>query len=206
MQHASLLTLDYQPSSMLTLFAKELILPATITLLQRKLYIMLFFLNGFMGSGKSHWGRIWAAQYKLGFVDLDEAIESAEGKPVVDIFESKGEAYFREEEAKKLREMGSLKNTIIACGGGAPCFKDNMQWMNEHGITVYISATPDEILRRLAKGQEQRPLIKKLNQAELLFFIEKKLKEREPFYTQANIILPSADITEHTFEEKILVY
>jgi len=167
---------------------------------------MLFFLNGFMGSGKSHWGKIWAAQYKLGFVDLDGAIEADEGKSVVDIFESKGETYFRDVEADKLREMGALKNTIVACGGGTPCFKDNMQWMKENGITVYISATPDEILRRLAKGQEQRPLIKKLNQAELLFFIEQKLKERESFYKQANIILPSADITEHTFEEKILVY
>lgn len=159
-----------------------------------------------MGSGKSHWGKIWAAEYKLGFVDLDEAIETEEGKSVVDIFESKGEEYFRDLEAKKLREMGSLKNTIVACGGGTPCFKDNMQWMNENGITIYISASPDEILRRLAKGQEQRPLIKKLNPAELLFFIEQKLKEREPFYKQANIILASADITEHTFEEKILVY
>lgn len=167
---------------------------------------MLFFLNGFMGSGKSHWGRIWAANHKLGFVDMDEAIEMEEGKSVVDIFESKGEDYFRSVEAKKLREMKEQKNTIIACGGGAPCFNDNIQWMNENGISVYISATPDDILRRLIKGQAQRPLIKKLNQAELLFFIQQKLKEREPFYNQANIILQSADITEHTFEEKILAY
>lgn len=167
---------------------------------------MLFFLNGFMGSGKSHWGRIWAADHKLGFVDLDEIIEIEEGKTVVDIFESKGEDYFRTVEAKKLRETSTLKNTIIACGGGAPCFHGNMKWMNENGVTVYIAATPDEILRRLAKGQDQRPLIKKLNQAELLFFIEQKLKERAPFYNLAQIILPSAAITEHTFQEKVLVY
>ena len=167
---------------------------------------MLFFLNGFMGSGKSHWGKIWATHYKLGFIDLDEVIEQEEGKPVVDIFESKGEEYFRELEAKKLREITEIKNTIIACGGGTPCFKNNMEWMNEHGISIYLSATPEEILRRLVKGQAQRPLIKKLNHAELLFFIQQKLKEREPFYNQANIILPSADVTEHTFEEKILVY
>ena len=159
-----------------------------------------------MGSGKSHWGRIWAAQYKLGFIDLDEAIEIEEGKSVVDIFEAKGESYFRELEAKKLREMQEINNTIIACGGGAPCFHGNMKWMNEHGISVYLSATADEILRRLVKGQAQRPLIKKLNQAELLFFIQQKLKEREPFYKQCNIELPSADITEHTFEEKVLAY
>jgi shikimate kinase len=78
--------------------------------------------------------------------------------------------------------------------------------MNEHGITVYISATADEILRRLLKGQEQRPLIKELNQAELIFFIQQKLKQREPFYSQANIVLQSAEITDHTFAEKILTY
>lgn len=167
---------------------------------------MLFFLNGFMGSGKSHWGRIWAAEYKLGFIDLDEVIEIEEGKSVVDIFESKGEDYFRDVEARKLREIGELKNIIVACGGGTPCHHNNMQWMNEHGISAYISATPDEILRRLIKGQAKRPLIKKLNQAELLFFIQQKLKEREPFYMQANIILPSAEITDHTFTEKILSY
>ena len=159
-----------------------------------------------MGSGKSHWGKIWAASFKLGFIDLDEAIEMDEGKPVVDIFESKGENYFRSAEAEKLREISEIKNTIIACGGGTPCFYDNMQWMNEHGLSVYITATPDEILRRLIKGQAERPLIKKFNQAELLFFIQQKLKEREPFYSQCNIILQSADITEHTFEEKILTY
>lgn len=167
---------------------------------------MLFFLNGFMGSGKSHWGKIWAANYKLSFIDLDEVIQMEEGGSVVDIFEAKGEDYFRTVEAKKLREMATAKSSIIACGGGTPCFHDNMKWMNEHGISVYLSATPDEILRRLIKGQQQRPLIKKLNQAELLFFIQQKLKEREPFYNQANIILPSAETTELSFEEKILTY
>jgi len=167
---------------------------------------MLFFLNGFMGSGKTHWGKIWAANYKLGFLDLDEAIEIEERKSVVDIFESKGEAHFRNAEQKILRECANLKSTIVACGGGTPCYADNMQWMNENGITVYICATAEEILRRLIKGQQQRPLIKKLNQAELLFFIQQKLKERAPFYTMANNILDSVSITELTFEEKVLPY
>ncbi len=159
-----------------------------------------------MGSGKSHWGKIWAAEFKLAFVDLDEVIQMEEGSSVVDIFESKGEEYFRRVEAKTLREVSEQKNTIIACGGGTPCFHDNMKWMNDKGISVYISATPEDILRRLLNGQAQRPLIKKLNPSELLFFIQQKIKEREPFYKQCNIILQSADITEHTFAEKILTY
>jgi shikimate kinase len=167
---------------------------------------MIFFLNGFMGSGKSHWGKIWAANYKLGFIDLDEAIEVVERKTVAEIFESKGEEYFRNVESKTLKDISEIKNTIVACGGGTPCFKDNMQWMNEHGITIYLSATPDEILRRLVNGQQQRPLIKKFSHAELLFFIQQKLIERESFYNQANITITSAEVTDHTFEEKILTY
>lgn len=167
---------------------------------------MLFFLNGFMGCGKTHWGKIWAAAYKVGFLDLDEEIEIRERKSVVDIFETKGETYFRSVEAALLREYTNLPTTIVACGGGTPCFNDNIDWMNENGISVYINCKPEEILRRLIKGQQQRPLINKLNQAELLFFIEKKLKERTPFYTKANIIVDCADITDLTFEEKILPY
>jgi shikimate kinase len=160
-----------------------------------------------MGSGKSHWGKIWAADYKLGFIDMDEDIEIKERKAVTEIFESKGEAYFRDVEAKMLRGYTSeVKNTIIACGGGTPCFHQNLEWMNEHGITIYLYCTPEEILRRLLKGQQKRPLINKLNQAELLFFIEKKMKERAPYYSRANIILDNAAITESTFEEKILPY
>lgn len=169
---------------------------------------MLFFLIGFMGSGKSHWGKLWAAEYKLGFIDMDEEIEIKERKTVSEIFDSKGESYFRSIEAKMLRTYDKLGSSIIACGGGTPCFHDNMKWMNERGLTIYLSATPQQILRRLMKQQQQnqRPLISKLNQAELLFFIEKKMKERDPIYNQANIILDSFSITEHTFEEKILPY
>ncbi len=167
---------------------------------------MIFFLNGFMGCGKSHWGKAWAASYKLGFIDLDEMIEIEERKAVTEIFESKGETYFRTAETRILKGLVDIKNTIVACGGGTPCFHDNMQWMNEHGITIYLSASPEEILRRLINGQQQRPLIKKLNKAELLFFIQKKMKERESFYNQANIIIESSTITDNTFEEKVLTY
>lgn len=159
-----------------------------------------------MGSGKTHWGRIWAAAYHMGFVDLDEVITISERKSVVDIFEDKGETYFRELEARKLRECASLQHTIISCGGGTPCFHDNLAWMKNQGVTVYLEAKPEEILRRLSRAQEQRPLIKKLNQAELLFFIEQKLQERESFYHQCDVTLQSADVTEAIFAEKIISF
>ena len=158
-----------------------------------------FFLIGFMGSGKSHWGKIWAAANQLSFTDLDEVIEKQEGKSIATIFEVNGEAHFRKLEAAALRECASLENTIIACGGGAPCYLGNMQWMNEHGTTIFIVSTLNEIMERVLAEQEKRPLLKKLNPAELIFFIEQKLRERDPFYTQAKITVQSAELTETSF-------
>ncbi len=162
-----------------------------------------FFLVGFMGSGKSHWGKLWAKANQLAFVDLDAVIEENAGKTVADIFELNGEDHFRILEADALRDCADLQNTIIACGGGTPCFHENMQWMNEHGTTIYIACTSSEILARVLLEKEKRPLLKKLNQAELLFFIEQKVKERAPFYTQARLTVQSGSLTEDSFSEFI---
>ncbi len=153
------------------------------------------FLIGFMGSGKSHWGKIWAEENRLSFVDLDEVIEKAAGKTVAQIFETKGEDYFRKLEAETLRSCASLKNALIASGGGAPCYYDNMEWMNAHGVTIFLTCNAQDVLKRVTEEQEKRPLLKKLNQAELLFFIEQKLAERLPFYTQATYTVPSNTLT-----------
>jgi len=153
------------------------------------------FLLGFMGTGKSHWGRQWAAMHNMSFVDLDELIETAEGQTVVDIFEKAGEEYFRVKEASILRDQRLQQHCIISCGGGAPCFYDNMDWMNENGITIYLSASPGYILQNVLAEKEKRPLIKNVNEAELLFFIEQKLKERNPFYSKAKITLDAETLT-----------
>lgn len=148
------------------------------------------FLIGFMGSGKTYWGKIWAQQLGYKFYDLDELIEIRQGKSIANIFEKEGEDYFRKLETAALKTFADKYNCIIACGGGAACFNDNIKWMNEHGTAVYLNATPQYIYERVVAEKEKRPLINKLNAAELLFFIEQKLKERESFYNQAQIILP----------------
>ena len=150
---------------------------------------MRIFLLGFMGTGKSHWGKQWAEVNNLQFHDIDALIEADEQASVVDIFEKAGEDYFRVKEASILRDMIKYDNCVISCGGGAPCFYENMQWMNEQGMTVYLSASPAYILQNVLEEKEKRPIIKHINEAELLFFIEQKLKERIPFYSQANITL-----------------
>jgi len=155
------------------------------------------FLIGFMGSGKSYWGKKWAQQYGYYFYDLDEVIEKKQGKTIATIFEKDGEDFFRATEAAALMKFGSKDNCMIACGGGTACYANNMQWMNENGITVYLQASPQYIYDRVLEETEKRPLIKKVSRAELLFFIEQKLKEREPFYSQAKITLAVQDIDEN---------
>jgi shikimate kinase len=148
------------------------------------------FLIGFMGSGKSYWGNLWSKHHSIQFFDLDEVIEREQQKSVATIFEKEGEKHFRKIEALVLKSFADKNNCIIACGGGTACFNNNMQWMNDNGMTVYLSAPPQYIYDRVFEEKEKRPLLDKLNPAELFFFIEQKLKEREPFYSKAQVILP----------------
>ncbi|MEJ7626141.1 MAG: shikimate kinase [Ferruginibacter sp.] len=162
---------------------------------------MRIFLTGFMGSGKTHWGRVWADTYKYDFYDLDEQIEKREQRTIAEIFDQNGEDIFRLLEAKMLRDMARYEHCIISCGGGTPCFHENMEWMNEKGFTVYLSASPGFLFENIEKGKQTRPLINVVNKAELLFFTEQKLKERLPYYQMAKSTLSAEEITKESFEK-----
>src|SRR5688572_4230116 len=155
---------------------------------------MRIFLLGFMGSGKSYWGKMWAEKHGYTFIDLDEVIENREQASIVDIFEKNGEEIFRLLETKMLRDLVRHENCIIACGGGTPCFHDNIKWMNEKGTTVYLSAPASYLFQKIKDEKEKRPLIKNVNEAELLFFTEQKLKERLPVYEQATYTLEASEL------------
>lgn len=163
---------------------------------------MVIFVIGFMGCGKSYWAHRWGQAYHLPVHDMDEIIEKEEGATCLKIFETYGEQYFREKEARLLRQLGTLAgDRIISCGGGTPVYRDNMQWMNEHGLTVYLSATPEHLLQNLMNDKTQnRPLLKNIQPNELLFHIHKKLNERLPFYRQAKITLHIPEVTVEDFE------
>jgi shikimate kinase len=153
------------------------------------------FLIGFMGSGKSHWGHIWSLQHGYTFFDLDTEIEKAFEMTVEEIFEQHGEEKFREIERYHLRKFDTKRSYLLSCGGGTPCFFDNLEWMKRHGQIVYLKATPEYILDRVMEETSKRPLLKKVNPSELLFFIEKKLKEREPVYLKADHVLEAENLT-----------
>lgn len=164
---------------------------------------MHIFLLGFMGSGKSHWGRLWAAAHNFNFIDLDEELEKQEQKTVAAIFETRGEDYFRQKETILLRSLTAQSNSIVSCGGGTPCFFDNMAWMNKNGLTIFLEATTQFILKNIKNEKDKRPLIKDKDDAEIIFFIEQKLKERQPYYSKAKIIFPAEDLNIDSIKKVI---
>ncbi|MFM9949031.1 MAG: shikimate kinase [Saprospiraceae bacterium] len=148
------------------------------------------FLTGFMGSGKSYTGRRLSEALGIPFVDLDTWIENQEGQSIQTIFEKSGEAAFRQIEREALHQMIEYGQAVIACGGGAPCFFDNMEWMNRHGITVYLQTPVDELCRRLLPEMAHRPLLKGLDEQTLPGYIGDKLALREPYYLQSQVVAP----------------
>jgi shikimate kinase len=160
---------------------------------------MKIFLIGMMGTGKTYWCKKLAKKLKVGGYDLDFLIESHEERTIAEIFAEEGEAYFRRTETKILHWFKEKKSFVLATGGGTPCFHENMQWMNEQGITVWIDEPVEVLMARLQPEKEHRPLIKKLSDAELKQFLTEKLVQRYPFYHQATYHLQGDAISDAGF-------
>lgn len=155
---------------------------------------MMIFLIGFMGSGKTTLGKKLARVMGYDFVDLDKVVETRAGQSIPDFFAKHGEEAFRALERDCLQTGLPAENTVVATGGGAPCYYDNMEWMNRHGVTVYLMLEPKALASRL-KGSADRPLISGLSGAELLAYIEEKLALREPYYRKAAYWVEGLDLT-----------
>ncbi|MGC8823845.1 MAG: shikimate kinase [Bacteroidales bacterium] len=154
---------------------------------------MRIFVLGFMGNGKTTVGRKLAGRIGYQFIDLDEEIVNETGLTVEEIFFQYGEQYFRQKEHEELLRVSKTDNTVIAVGGGTPCFFDNMTIMNREGITIYLKLSEEEILQRIlalpTEAIQSRPLIANKSEEELKTFIREALKKREPFYNQAKIVI-----------------
>ncbi len=148
---------------------------------------MIVFLIGFMGCGKTTAGKKLAKKLSYTFLDLDKEIEKQEQTSIVKIFESKGEDYFRKLEHQFLKDFNLKKNTVVSCGGGTPCFFNNMEMMNNIGYTVYIQMTAEALFSRLKQAKTTRPLLQNMNDEALMLYINDKLNERESVYRLSNI-------------------
>lgn len=168
------------------------------------------FLIGFMGAGKTTLGRATAALLGWHFIDLDVKIVAEEKVSIPELFKTRGEAWFRAREREALLDLEQQGEGpyLIACGGGTPCYEDNMEWLNAHGTTVYIQVGVPELCRRLEPDQDTRPMISAVAPADLSQHITKLLQQREPYYLQAHHLLDGeilstaalAEIAQQTYK------
>lgn len=148
------------------------------------------FLIGFMGSGKTTWGRKLALKTDRVFIDLDEEIVNDAGMPIPEYFAQHGETAFRALESRVLKHLPLEHPAVVATGGGTPCFFDNMAWMNRTGKTIYLCMPPKALWSRLMQTDiAERPALGGLTGKALLDDITAKLADRTPHYQQATHIV-----------------
>ncbi|HEX4372349.1 MAG TPA: shikimate kinase [Puia sp.] len=148
------------------------------------------FLIGFMGSGKTHWGKLLGESLQLPFFDLDTVITTTEKKNISQIFAEFGEEFFRYKEKETLEEIvNDHDKFILSCGGGTPCFFNNIEFMKNNGKVIWLNTSIDILRERLFRERASRPLIKAIGDAELRNYIVRKLGERKMYYEQADIII-----------------
>jgi shikimate kinase len=164
---------------------------------------MRIFLVGYMGSGKTKTAEALSKIFKYKAVDTDKLVVEKTGKTISSVFEIEGQEFFRDIERDVLRTTAKSDNIIVSTGGGTPCYFDNMKWMNENGITIYIEANSGLLFHRLATSKAGRPLIEKLNDIELMEQITGHLAVRVPVYKQSNIIVNALSVDVKMLAEKI---
>ena len=140
------------------------------------------YLVGFMGSGKSTLGILLSNTLNFNFIDTDKLIEKRNSMSISNMFKTKGELFFRDEEKKILKEIIKLNKTIISTGGGMPCFNNNIETLNKHGKTIYLDYDIETLYLRLKKDNN-RPL---LNNKSLKKNIQKTLNTRKEIYNKCN--------------------
>lgn len=165
---------------------------------------MTVFLIGFMGSGKTTFGKKLAAKLKLQFVDLDEQICIAnKTERINSLIELKGFEFFRQTESETLKSL-QRENSLVSTGGGTPCYFDNIDWMKQNGTVVFLQVDEGVLWSRLKNTDlEERPLLKGLDEEGLKTFISEKLKERIPFYEQAHFVFNPVNEKMEVLVEKI---
>lgn len=151
---------------------------------------MRIFLIGFMGSGKTYWGKILSRRLEMPFYDLDTVIEAVENKSVRQIFNDEGEEHFRKKEQEALEAIiDDHEDVVVSTGGGTPCFFNNIDLMKKNGKVIWLNTSVEVLVQRLMKEKQSRPLIKNISDSELKSFIVKKMQDRRLYYEQADIAL-----------------
>lgn len=151
---------------------------------------MIISLLGYMGCGKTHIAKLLSEKINFEFLDLDKFISKKNKSSIAEIFEKKGELYFRKQERQALEEiLASRNNIILSLGGGTPAYFNNMEIINHNSTSFYLQAGVGLLCERLKKQKEKRPLIANINDLDLPEFVAKHLFERNPFYSKAQFTI-----------------
>jgi shikimate kinase len=153
---------------------------------------MRIYLAGFMGSGKSTVGPKVADRLNLGFLDLDDHIESAAGRSIPDIFAEEGEMGFRQRETRALWDTADRDDVVVALGGGTIVDDANREFAKEHGLVIYLRVPAKGVVERVADEADHRPLLQDeygepLSREAMRQRIERMLSERRSAYEQADV-------------------
>lgn len=154
----------------------------------------MIFIIGFMGVGKSTIGKKLALQMNVNFFDVDNEIELSEKTTITEIFKKRGEEYFRKIESKIIKRIEP--NSIVACGGGLPCYNNNLKYINDNGVSIYLFADENNILKRIKKNITNRPLINDMKKKDLKSYIKLKVRERSEIYKKANFTINTNNKSE----------
>ncbi|MFN5705779.1 MAG: shikimate kinase [bacterium] len=162
------------------------------------------YLIGFMGSGKSTFGKKLAKELALPFIDLDKEIEVKAKCSITDIFKYLGEDTFRKMESDTLHELSDREEFVMATGGGTPCYFNNIEQINNNGTSIYIELDIQSIYNRLSQAKNIRPTIKDKKEEELLQFIKEKIEERKPIYEKADLIINGLSVNLKEVVSKLI--
>ncbi|MBR3725531.1 MAG: shikimate kinase [Bacteroidales bacterium] len=154
---------------------------------------MRIYLIGYMFSGKTTLGHKLAVKMGYQWLDLDQLFECTFHTSIPIFFKRYGEEAFRKLEQKNLHSTTDCDNTVISTGGGTPCFFDNIQWINRHGLSVYFDVSVETILRRAAASKKPRPILAGMSDEERTLYVRQQLDSRMPYYKKAQIIFPADD-------------
>ncbi|MCK9202884.1 MAG: shikimate kinase [Bacteroidales bacterium] len=164
---------------------------------------MRIYLVGYMASGKSNLGRDLAGMLDFRFIDLDLLFEERFRIAISDFFEKYGEAQFRLLERKLLHETAALDDAVIATGGGTPCFSDNMDFINQSGISLYLHWEFPVLMDRLKKARKKRPVLKAILMEDREEAVRRHLDQRMVFYRQARIAIEGSRLNIADLADRI---
>lgn len=165
---------------------------------------MIISLLGYMGSGKTHVSKLLSNAINFELIDLDDAIEEKTGKSIPELFEERGEIYFRKIENQTLTEILQHRDDLIlSLGGGTPVYYNNMELINQHSVSVYLRTSVTSLSERLLRAKHKRPIIERIPKEDLPEFIAKHLFERNAYYSQAHHIFDTDQKSLETVSNEI---